>query len=89
MVEREVRAQRAAAIAAPERLDRRTKLFYGFGSVSFGVEDNGLSYLLLLFYNQVVGLAAPLVGLARRPWSATSARSSAPSSSACRDVRSP
>jgi GPH family glycoside/pentoside/hexuronide:cation symporter len=32
--------------------------------VSFGVEDNGLSYMLLLFYNQVVGLAAPLVGLA-------------------------
>lgn len=50
--------------AAPERLDLRTKLFYGFGSVSFGVEDNGFSYMLLLFYNQVVGLAAPLVGLA-------------------------
>jgi GPH family glycoside/pentoside/hexuronide:cation symporter len=42
----------------------RTKLFYGFGSVAFGVKDNGFSYLLLLFYNQVVGLSAPLVGLA-------------------------
>ena len=50
--------------AAPEPLDLRTKLFYGFGSVSFGVKDNGFSYMLLLFYNQVVGLAAPLVGLA-------------------------
>ena len=54
----------AGEAAAPERLDLRTKLFYGFGSVSFGVEDNGFSYMLLLFYNQVVGLAAPLVGLA-------------------------
>lgn len=54
----------AELAAAPERLDLRTKLFYGFGSVSFGVEDNGFSYMLLLFYNQVVGLAAPLVGLA-------------------------
>ena len=42
----------------------RTRLFYGFGSVAFGVKDNGFSYLLLLFYNQVVGLSAPLVGLA-------------------------
>ncbi|MBV8594161.1 MAG: MFS transporter, partial [Caulobacteraceae bacterium] len=40
------------------------KLFYGLGSVAFGVKDNGFSYLLLLFYNQVVGLPAPLVGLA-------------------------
>jgi len=53
-----------ADAAAPGRLDFRTKFFYGFGSVSFGVEDNGFSYMLLLFYNQVVGLAAPLVGLA-------------------------
>ena len=45
-------------------MDTRSKLFYGFGSVAFGVKDNGFSYLLLLFYNQVVGLAAPLVGLA-------------------------
>ena len=49
--------------AAP-RLNMPTKLFYGFGSVAFGVKDNGFSYLLLLFYNQVVGLSAPMVGLA-------------------------
>ncbi|MDE2357043.1 MAG: MFS transporter [Alphaproteobacteria bacterium] len=40
------------------------KLLYGLGSVAFGIKDNGFSYLLLLFYNQVVGLSAPLVGLA-------------------------
>ena len=41
-----------------------TKLFYGFGSVAFGVKDNGFSTLLLLFYNQVVGLPSQLVGAA-------------------------
>jgi Na+/melibiose symporter-like transporter len=46
------------------RLTLGTKLFYGLGSVAFGVKDNGFSYLLLLFYNQVVGLSAPVVGLA-------------------------
>jgi Na+/melibiose symporter-like transporter len=52
------------AIPAERRLDTGSKLFYGFGSVAFGVKDNGFSYLLLLFYNQVMGLPAPLVGLA-------------------------
>ena len=41
-----------------------TKLFYGFGSVAFGVKDNGFSYFLLIFYNQVMGLPAQTVGLA-------------------------
>jgi GPH family glycoside/pentoside/hexuronide:cation symporter len=42
----------------------RTKLFYGFGSIAFGVKDNGFSYFLLIFYNQVVGLPAIWVGSA-------------------------
>ena len=46
------------------RLDLRTKLFYGLGTVAYGVKENGFSYLLLLFYNQVVGLPAGQVGLA-------------------------
>src|ERR1043165_9229660 len=33
----------------------RTKIFYGIGSIAFGVKDNGFSYFLLFFYNQVVG----------------------------------
>jgi glycoside/pentoside/hexuronide:cation symporter, GPH family len=49
---------------ASPRLSFSTKLFYGLGSVAFGVKDNGFSYLLLLFYNQVVGLPAAMVGLA-------------------------
>jgi Na+/melibiose symporter-like transporter len=56
---------RAETIAPHHKvLPLSTKLLYGLGSVAFGVKDNGFSYLLLLFYNQVVGLPAPLVGLA-------------------------
>jgi hypothetical protein len=39
----------------------RTKLFYGFGSVAFGVKDQGFLYFLLFFYNQVVGLPSAWV----------------------------
>ncbi len=42
----------------------RTKLFYGFGSVAFGVKDNGFQTILLPFYNQVMHLPPQLVGLA-------------------------
>ncbi|MHB8528957.1 MAG: MFS transporter [Caulobacteraceae bacterium] len=56
--------KKPVAHPAPPRLTLATKLFYGFGTVAFGVKDNGFSYLLLLFYNQVVGLSAPAVGLA-------------------------
>ena len=40
----------------------RTKLLYGFGSVAYGVKDNGFSFLLLLYYNQVLGLPERWVG---------------------------
>ncbi len=50
-----------AATRAPSVL---TKLAYGFGSVAYGVKDNGFNYFLLLFYSQVVGLDARMVGLA-------------------------
>lgn len=44
------------------RLPLRIKLGNGFGSVAFGVKDNGFATLLLLFYNQVLGLDAGTVG---------------------------
>ena len=53
-----------AATQARREVDLPTRLFYGFGSVSFGVKDNGFSYFLLLFYNQVLGVPAQAVGLA-------------------------
>jgi Na+/melibiose symporter-like transporter len=49
---------------ADRRLDRSTRFFYGLGSVAFGVKDNGFSYMLMLFYNQVLGVPAKLVALA-------------------------
>jgi Na+/melibiose symporter-like transporter len=41
-----------------------TKLFYGFGSIAFGVKDNGFQTILLPFYNLVLHVPAQLVGLA-------------------------
>jgi GPH family glycoside/pentoside/hexuronide:cation symporter len=41
-----------------------TKLFYGFGSVAFGVKDQGFSTFLLFFYNQVLGAPPQMVGRA-------------------------
>ncbi len=42
----------------------RDKLFYGLGSIAFGVKDNGFTYLLMIFYNQALGVSAAAVGLA-------------------------
>jgi Na+/melibiose symporter-like transporter len=42
----------------------RTRLAYGFGAAAYGIKDGGFSYFLLLFYSQVIGLDARLVGLA-------------------------
>lgn len=46
-----------------ERLPLRIKLGHGFGSAAYGVKDNGFSTLLLIFYNQVMGLDPGLIGL--------------------------
>ncbi|MBL6937053.1 MAG: MFS transporter [Alphaproteobacteria bacterium] len=42
----------------------RAKLFYGFGSIAYGVKDFGFGTLLLFYYNQVVGLPAAEVSFA-------------------------
>ena len=42
----------------------RLKILYGLGSLAYGVKDNGFQVLLLLFYNQALGLDAGLAGLA-------------------------
>jgi Na+/melibiose symporter-like transporter len=46
------------------KLPLGVKIAYGFGSVAYGVKDNGFNYFLLLFYSQVIGLDARLVGIA-------------------------
>ena len=40
------------------------KIAYGFGSVAFGVKNNGFDYFFLIFYSQVMGVSAYLVSLA-------------------------
>ena len=56
----------AASTALPgaRALSFPTRFFYGFGSVAFGVKDNGFSYFLQFFYAQVVGLPSATVGFA-------------------------
>lgn len=49
---------------ATGKLPIRTKLSYGLGTVAFGIKDQGFNTLLMLYYNQVVGLPASWVGTA-------------------------
>ena len=50
-------------VPAATRLPLGIKLGNGIGSIAYGVKDNGFATLLLLFYSQVLGLEARLVGL--------------------------
>jgi GPH family glycoside/pentoside/hexuronide:cation symporter len=52
-----------SAVPPAERLPFRVKVGHGIGSAAYGVKDNGFSTLLLLFYNQVMGLDPGLVGV--------------------------
>jgi GPH family glycoside/pentoside/hexuronide:cation symporter len=45
-------------------LPRSTRLLYGSGTIAFGIKDQGFNALLMLFYNQVIGLPAAWVGAA-------------------------
>jgi glycoside/pentoside/hexuronide:cation symporter, GPH family len=51
-------------VTQSKRLPLFTSVAYGFGSLAFGVKNNGFDYYLLIFYSQVVGMDARLVGLA-------------------------
>ncbi|HWA88686.1 MAG TPA: MFS transporter [Rhizomicrobium sp.] len=52
------------AVAPAEIRSLRTKIFYGLGSIAYGVKDNGFQTILLPFYNLVLHVPAHLVGLA-------------------------
>ena len=49
-------------MSRPRPLTTRTNVLYGIGAVAFGVKDNGFSFFLLLYYNQVLGLPESWVG---------------------------
>ncbi|MCZ6501639.1 MAG: MFS transporter [Gammaproteobacteria bacterium] len=42
----------------------RVRRLYGFGAIAYGVKDNGFSYFLLFYYNQVLGLPGTYAGAA-------------------------
>jgi len=50
--------------APASRVSPLTRFAYGFGAISFGVKDNGFKYLLLFYYDQVLGLPVLMAGLA-------------------------
>ena len=45
-------------------LNRRVRWLYGLGAAAYGVKDNGFSYFLMFYYNQVLDLPGSLAGLA-------------------------
>ena len=51
-------------LQAAAKLPMSTKLIYGLGTVAFGIKDNGFNALLMIYYNQVIGLSAGWVGAA-------------------------
>ncbi|HEU4429139.1 MAG TPA: MFS transporter [Myxococcota bacterium] len=53
-----------ATSAEHRRVSLVTRIAYGFGAISFGVKDNGFKYLLLFYYDQVLGLPVLMAGLA-------------------------
>ncbi|MFM7350286.1 MAG: MFS transporter [Erythrobacter sp.] len=50
--------------SAQGHLSLRLKMIHGAGSIAFGVKDNGFSFFLLIYYNQVLGMDAGQVSLA-------------------------
>lgn len=50
------------ATAVVQKLPVKTKLSYGLGTLAFGTKDAGFNGLLMLFYNQVIGVPAAWVG---------------------------
>lgn len=54
----------SAAPAGKIKLDLVSKLSYGFGSIAPGIKDAGFKSMLLIYWNQVVGLPADEVAFA-------------------------
>ncbi|MEL6829767.1 MAG: MFS transporter, partial [Pseudomonadota bacterium] len=67
-VENELSVASERSGASPESsrppISRPTKLAHGFGAVAPGVTVGAFDFFLLIFYSQVIGLDARLVGLA-------------------------
>jgi len=57
-------AAEAGQSIVPPAVTTQVRWLYGFGAAAFGVKDNGFSYFLMIYYNQVLGLNASLAGTA-------------------------
>jgi Na+/melibiose symporter-like transporter len=57
-------AERGHTRQPGKKAELGTRIAFGFGAGAYGIKDGGFSYFLLLFYSQVIGLDARLVGLA-------------------------
>jgi len=55
-------ATQSASADADRKVGAGTRLLFGLGSIAFGIKDNGFQTILLIFYNQVIGLPAATVG---------------------------
>lgn len=53
-----------STVPLARRVPARVKFAFGFGAIAFGIKENGFSLLLLIYYNQVIGVPAALVGSA-------------------------
>lgn len=58
-----IRQPPATDAGAEGPVPQKVRLSYASGAIAYGIKDNGFSVFLLLFYNQVVGLDAGMVGL--------------------------
>ncbi len=54
----------AAAAQGANEVTRRTRVFYGLGSIAEGTKDAAFNVFLLFYYNNVLGLPGTLAGLA-------------------------
>jgi glycoside/pentoside/hexuronide:cation symporter, GPH family len=48
---------------AKRKIRLGTIVSYGIGSIAYGIKDNGFSTFLMIYFNQVLGLPAYLVGI--------------------------
>ncbi len=53
-----------AETGARPAVTKRVRWLYGVGAAAYGVKDNGFSYFLLFYYNQVLDLPGTYAGLA-------------------------
>jgi GPH family glycoside/pentoside/hexuronide:cation symporter len=60
---KKIRHPPEAVADAEGPVPQSVRFAYATGAIAYGIKDNGFSVFLLLFYNQIIGLDAGMVGL--------------------------